>query len=102
MRIRNRIYFKVPATYLFTEARLAHDRGVAAVAGTAGLGLEHVVVVALLLVVPVVKAFRAQRHALKRSTVIKILRRRQKRFLKKYRVHNSSTLIASVLDPPTF
>ena len=69
MRIRHRIYLKVPATYLFTEARLAHDRGVATVACTAGLGLEHVVVVALLLVVPVVKALRAQRHALKKITV---------------------------------
>ncbi len=73
MRIRNRIYLRVPATYLFTEARLAHDRGVATVAGTAGLGLEHVVVVTLLLVVPVVKAFRTQRHALKGSTVSKKL-----------------------------
>ena len=30
-----------------TEARLPHDAGVAAVAGAAGLRLEHVVVVAL-------------------------------------------------------
>ena len=45
------------------EAGLAHNTGVTAIAGPTSLGLEHVVVMSL--VVPVSEAVGTQRHALR-------------------------------------
>lgn len=41
--------------------RFFHDGGVAAIAGSTGLAQEHVEIVTL--VIPLLEAFRAQRHA---------------------------------------
>lgn len=47
---------------LGTESGFLHNAGIAAIAGAAGLRLEHVVVVAF--VIAVLEAFRAETHAL--------------------------------------